>query len=215
MAERSVHRKIIRREKAQADRQGLFVADYVKHKYKSIYDEAIQYYAMLRQQNPNKLDLKRTEEYRLWAKHQVQRNPGKKDHDEHPQQKDHDEHPQQKDNDEHPQQKDNDEHPQQKDHGEPCFNDNLQLQIPLLNLVSTQEKPTATVETQTLETLTEEILGEDTVPSLEEELPDKLIKEIIDELKQYPELQNIFTDVEEFDMDIDISDDDRLEEELW
>ena len=199
MAERSVKRRVIRREKAQADRLGLFVADYVKHKYKSIYDEAIQYYAMLRHQNPNKIDLKRTEEYRLWAKHQVQQNPGKKDHDEHPQQKD---------NDEYPQQKDNDEHPQQKDNDEPCFNDNLQLQIPLLNLVSTQEKPPATVETQTLETLTEEILGEDTVPSLEEELPDKLIKEIIDELKQYPELQNIFTDVEEFDMDIDISDDD-------
>ena len=206
MAERNVHRKIIRREKAQVDRLRLFVADYVKCKYKTIYDEAIQYYTMLRQKNPNKIDLKRTEEYRLWAKHQVQQDPGKKDNDEHPRQKDHGEHPQQKDND---------EHPEQKDHGEPCFNDNLQLQIPLLNCVSTQKKPTATVETQTLETLTEEILGEDIVPSLEEELPDKLIKEIIDELKQYPELQSIFTDVEEFDMDIDISDDDRLEAELW
>ena len=60
-------------------------------------------------------------------------------------------------------------------------------------------------------------------PSLGEELPEELIDEIITELRQYPELENIFTalgdqiDFEELElgMDIELDNDDRLEQELW
>ena len=70
--------------------------------------------------------------------------------------------------------------------------------------------------------MTEETLAEgDIEPSLEEEIPAELIEEIIKELRQYPELQNIFATVEEqiafeeLGMDIEINDDDLLEKELW
>ena len=215
MDEKNVQRRQIIKEKVQAERVELFVADYVKHKYKNIYVEATQYYNMLRQQNPCKIDLKKTNQYRHWAKQQV-------DHDEHPQQVDHDKHPQQVDHDKHPQQVDHGEHPQQVDGDERCFRDNLQLKISLMDSASIQKKPTATVETLTLETLTKETLAEGNIePSLEEEIPAELIEEIIKELRQYPELQNIFATVEEqiafeeLGMDIEINDDDLLEKELW
>ena len=152
MNEKNVQRRQIRKEKVQAERVELFVADYVKHKYKNIYVEATQYYNMLRQQNPCKLDLKKTKQYRRWAKQQVDhdKHPQQVDHDEHPQQVDHDEHPQQVDHDEHPQQVDHDKHPQQVDGGKQCFRDNLQLEILLMDSGSIQKKPTATVETLTL-----------------------------------------------------------------
>ena len=76
--------------------------------------------------------------------------------------------------------------------------------------------------TETLQTVTEEVLQEDMnlEPSLYEEISPEVIEKIINELRAEPELQNIVTNIEqelEFEqgvMDIDISDDDRLEKEL-
>ena len=186
MAERGEHRRKIRREKAKTERLELFVADYVKQKYKNIYNEATEYYNTLRQQNPYKIDLRKAEQYRSWAKHQV-------GHD-----------------------KQSKQHPKHADHEEHRFRDNLQLEIPLMACDSTRTKTTATAETESLESLVEEIVAEgDIEPSLVEEIPDKVLEEIIDDLRQYPELENIFTRVEEwYNMDIEISDDDRLEKEL-
>ena len=55
----NVHRQKVRREKAQADRLQIFIADYVKCKYKTIHEEAVEYYNMLRERNPAKIDLKK------------------------------------------------------------------------------------------------------------------------------------------------------------
>ena len=183
----NVHRQKVRREKAQADRLQIFIADYVKCKYKTIHEEAVEYYNMLRERNPAKIDLKKTEEYRAWAKFQDLSNLQGP-------------------------QKDNSKNPQQKD---------FHLEIPLLNLATTQKNSSI------LETVTVGIIDEGNInsiePSLGEELPEELIDEIITELRQYPELENIFTalgdqiDFEELElgMDIELDNDDRLEQELW
>ena len=117
----------------------------------------------------------------------------------------------------------------------------MQLRIPLIKspAVITETIQTVTEEvlqegtnlepslyeeiiTETLQTVTEEVLQEDMnlEPSLYEEISPEVIEKIINELRAEPELQNIVTNIEqelEFEqgaMDIDISDDDRLEREL-
>ena len=102
----------------------------------------------------------------------------------------------------------------------------MQLRIPLL-------KPS--VITRTVQIVTDEVLEENPLqvacdeivpestplyPSLHEEIPEEIIEKIINELRQEPELHNIMTEIEQvieleqLDMDIDIPDDDRLENEL-
>ena len=95
--------------------------------------------------------------------------------------------------------------------------DNMQLQIPLLKLPA---KPSVT--TETLQTVTEEILqeGDQIEPSIQEELDQELIEKIISELRAEPELQTVFTNIEQQleleqnGMDLDIPEDTRLENEL-
>ena len=90
----------------------------------------------------------------------------------------------------------------------------MQLKIPLM------EPPAVT--TQTLQTVTEEILQESTTiyPSLHEEIAPEVIERIINELRQDQDLQTIMTDIEQdlefqqLGMDIDIAEDSRLENEL-
>ena len=76
MATRSEQAKQIRREKAQTDRYELFISDYVKHKYPNIYAEADRFFKLLREKNPGKLNLTKTQEYRAWLK-QDKKNPEK------------------------------------------------------------------------------------------------------------------------------------------
>ena len=117
----------------------------------------------------------------------------------------------------------------------------MQLRIPLMEspAVITETIQTVTEEvlqegtnlepslyeeiiTETLQTVTEEVLQEDMnlEPSLCEEIDPEVLEKIINELRAEPELQNIVTNIErelEFEqeaMDMDISDDDRLENEL-
>ena len=95
--------------------------------------------------------------------------------------------------------------------------DNMQLQIPLLKLPA---KPSVT--TKTLQMVTEEILqeGDQIEPSIHEEIDQELIEKIICELRAEPELQNVFTNIEQqleleqIGMDLDIPEDTRLENEL-
>ena len=95
--------------------------------------------------------------------------------------------------------------------------DNMQLQIQLLKLPA---KPSVT--TKTLQTVTEEILqeGDQIEPSIHEEIDQELIEKIISELRAEPELQNVFTNIEQqleleqIGMDLDIPEDIRLENEL-
>ena len=87
----------------------------------------------------------------------------------------------------------------------------------------TQEVPS--IITETLETLTEEVIQEYTVdavePSLYEEISPEIVDKIIEDLRQDPGLRDIMTaveeqlELEEVGMEIDIPDiDDRLEDEL-
>ena len=70
MSERNQRRRQLRKEKAEADRIDIYVADYVKHRYKAIHEEATQFFSMLRQHNPLKLNLLKSEQYRQWVKQQ-------------------------------------------------------------------------------------------------------------------------------------------------
>ena len=99
------------------------------------------------------------------------------------------------------------------------YRDNLQLRIPLIQYEPQTPRPTVTSET--LYTVTEEILEENTIqPTIFEELAPGMLDQIINELRQEPDLRDIFTDIEqqfEFEqlgMDIDISEDNTLENEL-
>ena len=204
MAEKNTERNRLRKEKVQAERLELYVADYVKHKYKSIYNEAIQYFSMLRQQNPVKLNLKKTQQYRDWVKQQG-------DHGAHNEQPQHV-----------PEYgfydnlrlkitlmdgdniKEKSENPASETLEEKSKNPASE----------TLEEKSKNPASETLEMLVEECIGEGNIqPSLKEVLPFDLIDEIMEELKRDPELENIF---EELDicMDIEIDDDIRLEKEL-
>ena len=94
-----------------------------------------------------------------------------------------------------------------------AWNDNMQLRIPLLDY-----QPSApTVTTQTVQIVTEETLDQSGVENdLLNELTNARIDQIIQELRQDPELHNIF-DLFELDEGIDIDNDAydiRLENEL-
>ena len=90
--------------------------------------------------------------------------------------------------------------------------DNMALKIPLFD--------TATLTSaQSLQTISEEVLGEGTIyPSLQEEIPGELIEEVLAELRQDPDLKDLFSTVEEdfekLGAEIEIPEDTRLEDEL-
>ena len=66
MAGRNARRRVLRKVREEAIRRGTFVADYVETKYNNIYAEAIQLYDLLDHIHPQKSDLKKAEEYRVW-----------------------------------------------------------------------------------------------------------------------------------------------------
>ena len=68
-------RQETRKRKLSMDRVGIFVADYVEHKYPKIYAEAVHFNKTLRQKYPQKLDLKKTTDYRHWITQQEDKNP--------------------------------------------------------------------------------------------------------------------------------------------
>ena len=94
------------------------------------------------------------------------------------------------------------------------YNDNLELRIPLMQYSS------GSVATETLQTVTQEILAVDSIqPTILEDVSPDLLDKVIEELRAEPELRGIFAQVEqeqlleEFDIDIDIPGD-LLEKEL-
>ena len=102
----------------------------------------------------------------------------------------------------------------------------MQLRIPLIKpTVFTQTINHITEETleeNPLQTAYDEVLTETTQlhPTINEEIPEEIIQKIIDELRQDPELSNVMdeieqqVEIEQLDMDVNISDDERLEQEL-
>ena len=111
--------------------------------------------------------------------------------------------------------------PAEEEKEPPVYNDNLQLRIPLLNYQSkTPRKSPPTITTETLQIITEETLDHNVEPIMLDQLMTERLDEIINELRQDPELQNMFTEIEEqfefeqLGMDIDIAEYDILENEL-
>ena len=103
----------------------------------------------------------------------------------------------------------------------------MELKIPLIDPAVITE--TLSIQTEeiiqenTLEVASEGIIQEETptlYPSLTEEIPQEIVDKIINELREDPELKTIMTGLEEefefeqIGMELDISDDDRLEIEL-
>ena len=95
--------------------------------------------------------------------------------------------------------------------------DNMQLRIPLLKAPA--KRPSVT--TETLQIITEEVLQEENTVQPLEEIDPEVFQKIINELRADPDLQNIFTDIEqqvefqELGMDLDIPEDSNmLEREL-
>ena len=90
----------------------------------------------------------------------------------------------------------------------------MRLEIPLINY----KTKTPTVTTETLETCVEEVLDQSTVETdLINELTEERIEQIINELREDPDLNHIFDDFEQdvmMDIDEGIDIDTRLENEL-
>ena len=98
----------------------------------------------------------------------------------------------------------------------------MELKIPL---IGTSKNPGPAISTQTLQTVTDEVLQEgDIQPSLFEEVSPEVVEKIIAELRGDPGLKDIMTELEEqieleemdigIDIGIDIDIEDRLEDEL-
>ena len=95
---------------------------------------------------------------------------------------------------------------------EPPKPDNMELRIPLWNA-------STLASVQSLETVSEEVLGEGTIyPSLQEEISSELIEEILNDLRQDPDFKDMFemieTEFEQIGAETEINEDNRLENEL-
>ena len=94
------------------------------------------------------------------------------------------------------------------------YNDNMVLRI---HMLEPPQKPPPTVTTQTIETVTTQEILE---PLTLDNIPPERIDELMAELRQDPDIQNMFSDIEaqlafeQLGMDIDIPELNLLEDEL-
>ena len=221
-------RQETRRKKISVDRVDLFVASYVQNKYPTIFTEAVQFNNTLRLRNPKKLDLRKTNAYRVWITEQKENTNILHGHFDKFQLK-----------------------------VRLMNSDDIQIKAKPLSEGDTVESVVETlaegdviesaVETvmcetpgegdtveSVVETLAEgdviestveaamrETLDQSTIePSLEAPISDELFDQILKGLREDPDLANIMSSIEEemlydeFGMDICVSDDERLENEL-
>ena len=98
------------------------------------------------------------------------------------------------------------------------YNDTMQLMIPLLPY-NRHQKSQPTVTTRTIEINTEEEIIEPSITF--DDIPPDKVDQLINELRNDPDLKDIFRDIEEqiefeeLGMDIDIQEHDLLEDELF
>ena len=59
-------RREVRTKQRRQEKEDIFICDCIKHKYPDIHAEALQIYEALINQYPDKLDLRKTEEHKLW-----------------------------------------------------------------------------------------------------------------------------------------------------
>ena len=98
------------------------------------------------------------------------------------------------------------------------YNDTMQLRIPLL-VYNTFEKSQPTVTTQTIEINTEEEIIDPCITL--DDIASEKVDQLINELRNDPDLKDIFRDIEEqmefeeLGMDIDLPEQNLLEDELF
>ena len=223
-----------RRVNKSKARQALFIAEYFQTKYFELYSEAASFFNALNKMYPTKYDARKTPEFRQWKScingeiiksrkrttylniEVVETIPQTPDESESlPPQT-----PQSPAESSPPQSPAESSPPQSPAESSPPqtpaeYSDTMELRIPLLNYrVPQKTLPTVTTETIEITQETEEPLTLDDIPA-------EQIEEIINQLRQDPDLKNIFTDIEqqlEFEqigMDIDIPEQNLLEDELF
>ena len=64
--EKLAKRRELRSKQRGQEREDLFVCDYIKYKYPTIHEEAARVFRLLINQYPNKLDIRKTEEHKIW-----------------------------------------------------------------------------------------------------------------------------------------------------
>ena len=212
-------RQETRRKKLSTDRVDLFVASYVQNKYPKIYNEAVQFNDELRVKNPQKLDLRKSINFRAWIKDQKHGTNilhGQFDNFKLKVQL-------------------MSSHDVQKNSKLPSEGDS-EVEAVVCENPPEADVTESTVETQPegdvvcespaaiesiIEVATRETMDISTVePSLEMLLSDELFNQIIEDLREDPNLSRIMSSIEdemlyeEYEMDIQLSDDERLENEL-
>ena len=189
-------------------RKNSFITDYVKHKFDNVYHEALCFYDALEKQYPNKRDLCKTKEYHVWKDTvrsgtnelagTVQTLITETTLNEGFQNTNGLTHcvsvsVQNGDEGDSSEQSDNDN----------FYSDNLVLEIPLENYSSVQPPADETPpeippgnenEIPPVNEMPPVILPVNEIPPLAEAITDQRIREIIDELRNDPDLDNLFND---------------------
>ena len=70
--ERVQRRRVTRAKCKAVERKELFILDYIRYKYPHVYDEGTRVCEQLNSRYPGKFDLRRTEEHRAWKKNPQQ-----------------------------------------------------------------------------------------------------------------------------------------------
>ena len=64
--EKLARRRELRSKQRTQEREDMFVCDYIKYKYPTIHEEAAQVFRLLINRYPNKLDIRKAEEHKIW-----------------------------------------------------------------------------------------------------------------------------------------------------
>ena len=226
---RKEYQRHIRETQRSERRQAVFIAEYVQMKYFDIFCEAARYYNQLNTLYPTRPDLRKSREYRTWKKNtnnqmvcqqmettgQIYQNIDQAT-------------PAEINSESESVRSDNEDNNNSESESEPEDNNNSEPERPEINphyemrleipLINHRPKTTPTVTTETLETVVEEVIVQSTDEiNLFDGLTTERIDQIIQELREDPELGNIFDEVEQ-DVAMDIGEeidlDIRLENEL-
>ena len=240
-----------RQANKRKSRQALFTAEYIQTKYINVYEEATAFFNALNLLYPTKYDLRKTTEFREWKtvctygktsqQHQKRRrsyldveNPPQistcsqtQPHADTERTRTETQSPPHADTERictdtesppRPPISPTPSSPTSSTESPPSsptrYNDKLQLEIPLLDYDACKKQ---TVTTQTLEIITEQEIQPITIS----DIPTERINEIIEQLRQDPDLRDIFSGVEEqfefeqLGMDLDIPELNLLEDELF
>ena len=173
-----------RRLEAASVRQNRVIVGYVQHVHPGVYDEAEKFYQILNAKHPEKKDLRKTNDYE-WVKcglpgFQQKRRYTRKSRN----------------------QKNNGEQAETRNVG-----DNMRLEIPLISI---GEKSKEVVDMSRDTEIELEVVEQPVVMEELGYIPDETFEGMIRELREDPDLNDIFNDFEIFDYD----DETPLEREL-